>query len=80
MVSEELLSLMYPNLEVSARNGEITFYLMGSLIAMSGAYVYGTYLVATDRLKQLNYVFLGSLLLNFSIVFETILNNYAKKL
>lgn len=67
MVSEDLLSLMYPNLEVSARNGEITLYLMGSLIAMSGAYVYGTYLVATDRLKQLNYVFLASLLLNFSL-------------
>lgn len=66
-VSFELLDLMYPSLNVTAANAEVTQYLMGSLVMMSGGYIFGTYLVATDRLKRLNILFLASLVLNFTL-------------
>ena len=58
---------MYPSLNVTAANAEVTQYLMGSLVMMSGGYIFGTYLVATDRLKRLNILFLASLVLNFTL-------------
>jgi len=66
-VSFELLDFMYPSLSVSSINVEVTQYLMGSLVMMSGGYIFGTYLVATGRLKRLNLLFIASLVLNFTL-------------
>ncbi len=67
LVAFPLLDLMYPSLNVTEAQAAVTPYLMGSLVMMSGGYIFGTYLVASDRLKQLNRVFLISLMLNVSL-------------
>ncbi|MCG8326945.1 MAG: oligosaccharide flippase family protein [Chitinophagales bacterium] len=48
----------------SAYSGRVLLYLLASFVAVSGTYILGTLLVANDNLKQLNYVFVGGLLLN----------------
>jgi len=48
----------------SAYSGQVLLYLMASFVAVSGTYILGTLLVANDNLKQLNYVFVGGLVLN----------------
>jgi len=48
----------------SSYSGQILMYLMASFVAVSGTYILGTLLVANDNLRQLNYVFIGGLVIN----------------
>lgn len=48
----------------SAYSGRILAYLMGGFFAVCGTYIFGALLVANGSLRQLNYIFAGSLLFN----------------
>ncbi len=51
----------------SAYSGRVLIYLMGGFLAVCGTYIFGTLLVANGNLRQLNYVFALSLLLNVGL-------------
>lgn len=48
----------------SAYSGRVLIYLMGGFFAVCGTYIFGALLVANGSLRQLNYIFAASLLLN----------------
>ncbi len=48
----------------SVYSGRVLLYLMGGFFAVCGTYIFGTLLVANGSLRQLNFIFAGSLLFN----------------
>ena len=51
----------------SVYSGQVLLYLMASFFAVCGTYIYGTLLVANGNLRELNYLFALSLLLNVGL-------------
>lgn len=51
----------------SVYSGRVLLYLMGGFFAVCGTYIFGTLLVANGSLRQLNYIFAGSLLFNVAL-------------
>ncbi len=59
---ENIMLLLYN--EATVYWGEVLGYLMISFIAVSGTYIFGTLLTANDSMKQMNFIFIISILLN----------------
>ena len=58
----EVMTALYDS--GSVYSGRVLIYLMGGFFAVCGTYIFGTLLVANGSLRQLNYIFAASLLLN----------------
>lgn len=58
----EVMTALYES--GSVYSGRVLLYLMAGFFAVCGTYIFGTLLVANGSLRQLNYIFAGSLLFN----------------
>ena len=63
--------------EATPYYGEIMIYLMLSFIFLSIAYIFGSLIVASNKLKNLNILLLGGVVLNFLLNMYLIPNDHA---
>ena len=53
--------------EATLYYGDILMYLMLSFIVLSIAYIFGSLIMASNRLRNLNYILLGGVVINFAL-------------
>lgn len=60
-----LMTLLYDRAD--AYSGQVLGYLMVSFTAICGGYIFGSLIAAEGRMRQMNKVYAGSLVLNFAL-------------